>query len=188
MPKKQEYSEAFKLQVLDHYKTSDNISETCRHFDITRQTFYNWQKDEERIRSIGAKQDVLPVLVERGILTAEELKQIESYPKLLEHIGTTEERKKKLGAKVEVMMHDMLNILEKHPDLDKISPKDLSKVITDMEGIRQKLYNEPDVVVEMRSQWRVDAISAMQRVGVTTEQIREFSKVMQAMEAEYEIV
>lgn len=183
-----EYSDAFKLQALEHYDVSNNISETCRHFDITRQTFYNWLKSEERIRRNGSKKDILPVLVERGILTIEELKTIESYPKLLEEIGATEERKKKLGAKVEVLLHQVIGMLEKHPDLDKVKPKDLSKIMTDLEALRQKLYNEPDVVIEMRSQWRVDAISAMQKVGITQEQIIEFSKVMTAIESEYEIV
>lgn len=32
-----------KLRVLGHAENSENISKTCRYFDISRETFYTWR-------------------------------------------------------------------------------------------------------------------------------------------------
>ncbi|MCG6167223.1 helix-turn-helix domain-containing protein [Leptospira sp. FAT2] len=36
-----------KIKVLNHAKESQNVSKTCRHFGISRETFYQWKKAYE---------------------------------------------------------------------------------------------------------------------------------------------
>lgn len=37
-----------KLRVLNHAKESGNVSQTCRYFGISRETFYQWKKVYQR--------------------------------------------------------------------------------------------------------------------------------------------
>lgn len=37
-----------KLRVLNHGKESGNISKTCRHFGVSRETYYKWKRDYEQ--------------------------------------------------------------------------------------------------------------------------------------------
>ena len=36
-----------KLRVLEHGKESGNVSKTCRHFGISRETYYQWKRAYE---------------------------------------------------------------------------------------------------------------------------------------------
>ena len=33
-----------RLTWMDYYRTIENVALTCRHFGISRQTFYRWQR------------------------------------------------------------------------------------------------------------------------------------------------
>ena len=33
-----------RLTWMDYYRTTENVALTCRHFGISRQTFYRWQR------------------------------------------------------------------------------------------------------------------------------------------------
>ena len=33
-----------RLAWMDYYRTTENVALTCRHFGISRQTFYRWQR------------------------------------------------------------------------------------------------------------------------------------------------
>src|SRR6202163_4614922 len=33
-----------RLTWMDHYRTTEKVALTCRHFGISRQTFYRWQR------------------------------------------------------------------------------------------------------------------------------------------------
>jgi transposase InsO family protein len=37
-----------KLKVLNYAKASGNVSRTCRHFGISRETYYHWKRDYEK--------------------------------------------------------------------------------------------------------------------------------------------
>jgi len=37
-----------KLKVLEHGKENRNVAKTCRHFGISRETYYKWKRDYER--------------------------------------------------------------------------------------------------------------------------------------------
>jgi transposase len=39
---------ARKLRVLNHAKETGNVSQTCRHFSISRETFYKWKRDYQK--------------------------------------------------------------------------------------------------------------------------------------------
>ncbi len=37
-----------KTKILNHTRESKNIAKTCRHFGISRETFYTWKRTYER--------------------------------------------------------------------------------------------------------------------------------------------
>src|ERR1700676_3981379 len=37
-----------RLTWMDYYRTTENVAHTCRHFGISRQTFYRWQRRYDR--------------------------------------------------------------------------------------------------------------------------------------------
>ncbi|ENR5899909.1 helix-turn-helix domain containing protein, partial [Providencia stuartii] len=39
---------AHKTKILNHARESKNIAKTCRHFGISRETFYTWKRAYER--------------------------------------------------------------------------------------------------------------------------------------------
>lgn len=39
---------AHKTKILNHVRESKNIAKTCRHFEISRETFYTWKRAYER--------------------------------------------------------------------------------------------------------------------------------------------
>ena len=42
-----------KLRVLRHYEEQGNVAKTCRHFGISRQSFYSWKKNYEKLGNEG---------------------------------------------------------------------------------------------------------------------------------------
>jgi predicted nucleic acid-binding Zn-ribbon protein len=182
------YSDEFKVDVLDAYKRIGNVSEVCKQYEITRATFYNWQKTEEAIRGRAKKDKTIEVLAERGILSGDVLKDVYKYEDLLKQIGIVEERKRKLGHKVEHLLFQVVDLLENHESLNEIHPKDLSKIMTDLEGIRQKMYNEPDVIIEMRDEYQKNVMYVLRKMGLDQERLMEFVKHMKALEADYEVL
>jgi hypothetical protein len=92
-----------------------------------------------------------------------------------------------MSAQVEMILWRVIKLLESHPDLDAIHPKDLSKVMGDLHTIRKELSNEPTVIIEYRNQWMERVLSVLQDF-LDTETLREFVKKMEAVEAEYEVL
>lgn len=67
-----------RLKWMDYYRKTGNISQTCRHFDISRKTFYYWKKrynpynlssleDRERIPLRKRQREITPLQEERII-------------------------------------------------------------------------------------------------------------------------
>ena len=98
-----------------------------------------------------------------------------------------EKRKQLLSAHVEYILWKVVKLLENHPDLDGIHPKDLSKIMSDLHSVRKELSNEPTIIVEYRNEWMGRVLSVLQDF-MGEEDLREFAKKMQAVEAEYEIL
>jgi adenine-specific DNA methylase len=120
-------------------------------------------------------------------LNVDALKQLESYKHTLGDIGTLEERKEKLSAKVEFILVKITTLLENHPDLDSIHPKDLSRIMKDLHDVRKELSNEPTIIIEYKNKLREQTLQVLQDF-LNIEQLKEFANRMEAIEADYEIL
>lgn len=106
---------------------------------------------------------------------------------LLAEKGNLERRKQLLSSQVEYILWRVVRLLENHPDLSAISPKDLSKVMTDLHAVRKELSNEPTVIVEYRNEWMERVLQVLQEF-LGDDELRAFASKMQSVEAEYEVL
>ena len=176
-----------KAQILDECTTTGNVSKVAEKYGITRATIYNWQKREQDIRESLAQDTALRAIKESLPAEAGVLKDIEEYSVLLAEKGALETRKKMMSAQVEYILWKVIKLLESHEDLDKVHPKDLSKIMGDLHSVRKELSNEPTVIIEYRNQWMERVLSVLQEF-LDVDEIREFASKMQSVEAEYEIL
>ena len=176
-----------KAEILDEVKKVGNVSKVAQKFDITRATVYNWQKNEDDIRSSLAADTALRAVKESYPLESEVLKDVQEYAELLNKKGALEQRKQMMSAQVEFILWKVVRLLENHPDLDAIHPKDLSKVMTDLHAVRKELSNEPTVIIEYRNQWMEQVLSVLGEF-MDQDSLRAFAKKMEAVEADYEVL
>lgn len=176
-----------KIEVLDEVKSTGNLSKVAEKFDITRATIYNWQKSEDALRESLAQDTALRSIKDSIPLEADILKDVETYAELLNQKGALEARKQMMSAQVEMLLWRTIKLLESHPDLDAIHPKDLSKIMGDLHTIRKELSNEPTVIIEYRNQWMEQVLGVLQEF-VDNDTLREFVKKMEAVEADFEVL
>ena len=182
-----QFTNARKIEVLDECKRVGNVSKVAEKYGITRATIYNWQKSEEEIRKSVAQDDALVKIKANAPAHTEVLRDVERYADLLSEKGALEKRKQLLSAQVEYILWKVVGLLESHPDLDAIHPKDLSKIMGDLHSVRKELSNEPTVIIEYRNQWMERVLQVLTEY-MEPEDIRDFVKKMQAIEAEYEVL
>jgi transposase len=176
-----------KVEVLDDVKRMGNVSKAAEKYGITRMTIYNWQKQEDEIRKTVSEDYALKTLRQSMGLEESVLQGIEEYADLLAQKGALEKRKQLLSANVEYILWKVVRLLENHPDLDGVHPKDLSKIMGDLHQVRKELSNEPTVIIEYRNEWMGRVLSVLQEF-LDEDALREFAKKMQAVEAEYEVL
>jgi len=92
-----------------------------------------------------------------------------------------------MSAQVEFILWKVVRLLENHPDLDAIHPKDLSKIMADLHAVRKELSNEPTVIIEYRNQWMEQVLSVLQEF-LDADSLRAFAQKMEAVEADYEVL
>ena len=182
-----QFSNRQKAEILDEVAKVGNVSKVAQKFDITRATIYNWQKNEDEIREALGKDTALRAIKDSFPLEEGVLKGVEEYADLLAKKGALEHRKQMMSAQVEYILWKVVRILENHPDLDAIHPKDLSKIMSDLHGVRKELSNEPTVIIEYRNQWMEQVLNVLQEF-VEPDQLREFVKKMEAVEADFEVL
>jgi len=183
----QQFSNRQKAEILDECIKVGNVSKVAEKYDITRATIYNWQKKEDEIRESLAQDTALRAIRDSVSVEAGVLKDIEQYSQLLSAKGNLEKRKQLLSSQVEFILWKVVNLLETHPDLDSVHPKDLSKIMGDLHSVRKELSNEPTVIIEYRNQWMERVLSVLQEF-LDVDQMRDFAQKMQAVEAEYEVL
>jgi len=176
-----------KAEVLDEVKRMGNVSKVAEKFDITRATIYNWQKNEDDIRSSLAQDTALRAIKESYPIEGEVLRGVEEYADLLNKKGALEQRKQMMSSQVEFILWKVVRLLENHPDLEAIHPKDLSKIMGDLHAVRRELSNEPTVVIEYRNQWMEQVLGVLQEF-ISPEDLRAFVKKMEAIEADYDVL
>lgn len=182
-----EFSPEEKVAILREIEVMGNVSKVAEKWGVSRQSIYNWQAqrrnlDEEIIIREQAKD-----VVERSKFDPELLKDLEQYRNTLQFIGTLEERKEKMSAKVEFMLIKITTLLENHPDLDEIHPKDLSKIMKDLHDVRKELSNEPTIIIEYKNKLREQTLQVLQDF-LNLDQLKEFASRMEAIEADYEVL
>ena len=146
-----EFSPEEKVAILREIEVMGNVSKVAEKWGVSRQSIYNWQAQRRNLDEEIMIREQAKDVVARSKFDPELLKDLEQYRNTLQFIGTLEERKEKMSAKVEFMLIKITTLLENHPDLDEIHPKDLSKIMKDLHDVRKELSNEPTIIIEYKN-------------------------------------
>lgn len=182
-----EFSPIEKVEILKELEVVGNLSKVAEKWGVSRQSIYNWKSERKDLDKEIALQEEARQVRQSSNLNVDALRQLQSYKDTLGDIGSLEERKEKLSAKVEFMLIKITTLLENHPDLDAIHPKDLSKIMKDLHDVRKELSNEPTIIIEYKNKVKEQTLQVLQDF-LSLDQLREFAQRMEAIEADYEIL
>ncbi len=182
-----EFTPDEKVAILREIEVLGNVSKVAEKWGVSRQSIYNWQAQRSKLEDDMRIQEQAKDVVERSRFDPELLKDLEQYRNTLQFIGHLEERKEQLSAKVEFMLIKVTSLLENHPDLDSIHPKDLSKIMKDLHDVRKELSNEPTIIIEYKNKLREQTLQVLQDF-LDLDQLKEFVQRMEAIEADYEVL
>ena len=182
-----EFSPEEKVAILREIEVMGNVSKVAEKWGVSRQSIYNWQAQRRNLDEEIMIREQAKDVVARSKFDPELLKDLEQYRNTLQFIGTLEERKEKMSAKVEFMLIKITTLLENHPDLDEIHPKDLSKIMKDLHDVRKELSNEPAIIIEYKNRIMEQTLHILQDF-LDMEQLKEFTKKMESIETAYEVV
>ncbi len=182
-----EFSPEEKVAILREIEVMGNVSKVAEKWGVSRQAIYNWKAQRKNLDEEIIIREQAKDVVTRSKFDPELLKDLEQYRNTLQFIGTLEERKEKMSAKVEFMLIKITTLLENHPDLDEIHPKDLSKIMKDLHDVRKELSNEPTIIIEYKNKLREQTLQVLQDF-LNLDQLKEFASRMEAIEADYEVL
>jgi len=182
-----EFSPEEKVAILREIEVMGNVSKVAEKWGVSRQSIYNWQAQRRNLDEEIMIREQAKDVIARSKFDPELLKDLEQYRNTLQFIGTLEERKEKMSAKVEFMLIKITTLLENHPDLDEIHPKDLSKIMKDLHDVRKELSNEPTIIIEYKNKLREQTLQVLQDF-LDLDQLKEFAHRMEAIEADYEVL
>ena len=182
-----EFSPEEKVAILREIEVMGNVSKVAEKWGVSRQAIYNWKAQRKNLDEEIMIREQAKDVVTRSKFDPELLKDLEQYRNTLQFIGTLEERKEKMSAKVEFMLIKITTLLENHPDLDEIHPKDLSKIMKDLHDVRKELSNEPTIIIEYKNKLREQTLQVLQDF-LELDQLKEFAHRMEAIEADYEVL
>jgi len=182
-----EFTTEEKVAILRDIDVMRNVSKVAEKWGVSRQSIYNWKAEREELdKQIVVEQQVRQVR-EESYFDRDVLKDLNQYRNTLQFLGTLEERKEKLSAKVEFMLIKITTLLERHPDLDEIHPKDLSKIMKDLHDVRKELSNEPAIIIEYKNKIKEQTLQVLQDF-LDLDQLKEFASRMESIEADYEVL
>ena len=182
-----EFTSEEKVAIMREIEVMGNLSKVAEKWGVSRQSIYNWQAQRSKLDDEIRIQEQAKDVVTRSKFDPELLKDLEQYRNTLQFIGHLEERKEQLSAKVEFMLIKITSLLENHPDLDSIHPKDLSKIMKDLHDVRKELSNEPTIIIEYKNKLREQTLQVLQDF-LDLDQLKEFAKRMEAIETDYEVL
>ena len=182
-----EFTSEEKVAILREIEVMGNLSKVAEKWGVSRQSIYNWQAQRNKLDDEIRIQEQAKDVVTRSKFDPELLKDLEQYRNTLQFIGPLEERKEQLSAKVEFMLIKITSLLENHPDLDSIHPKDLSKIMKDLHDVRKELSNEPTIIIEYKNKLREQTLQVLQDF-LNLDQLKEFATRMEAIETDYEVL
>jgi transposase-like protein len=157
-----EFSPEEKVAILREIEVMGNVSKVAEKWGVSRQAIYNWKAQRRNLDEEIMIREQAKDVVTRSKFDPDLLKDLEQYRNTLQFIGTLEERKEKMSAKVEFMLIKITTLLENHPDLDEIHPKDLSKIMKDLHDVRKELSNEPTIIIEYKNKLREQTLQVLQ--------------------------
>lgn len=172
-------------QILEDCETLGSVTAAAEKHGVSRQSIYNWRKREKSIELELYQEERF--LEEQAKLGADVFDNMSTYAEMLNRLGTLEQRKAKLSAQVEFILANVVTMLERHPDLSKIHPKDLSKIMVDLHSVRKELSNEPTIIIEYKNKMREQVLRLLVDY-LSREQLEEFASKMEAVEADYEVL
>ena len=176
-----EFSPEEKVEILKDIEVLGNVSKVAQKWDVSRQTIYNWKNERSELEQKIILRESVPQISDEQVMN------ISKYREILSDLGSLEQRKEKMSAKVEFMLMKITALLENHPDLDAIHPKDLSKIMKDLHDVRKELSNEPTIIIEYKNKMREQTLQVLQDF-LNIDQLREFAQKMEAIEADYELL
>ena len=182
-----EFSTEEKIAILRDIDVMGNVSKVAEKWGVSRQTIYNWKAERETLDKQIVIEKQVQQVKEDSYFDRDVLQELNQYRSTLQFLGTLEERKEKLSAKVEFMLIKITSMLERHPDLDEIHPKDLSKIMKDLHDVRKELSNEPAIIIEYKHRIMEQTMQILQDF-LNMEQLEEFAKKMESIETVYEVV
>ena len=182
-----EFSTEEKVAILRDIDVIGNVSKVAEKWGVSRQTIYNWKSERETLDKQIVIEKQVQQVKEDSYFDRDVLQELNQYRSTLQFLGTLEERKEKLSAKVEFMLIKITSMLERHPDLDEIHPKDLSKIMKDLHEVRKELSNEPAIIIEYKHRIMEQTMQILQDF-LNMEQLEEFAKKMESIETVYEVV
>jgi transposase-like protein len=182
-----EFSTEEKVAILRDIDVIGNVSKVAEKWGVSRQTIYNWKSERETLDKQIVIEKQVQQVKEDSYFDRDVLQELNQYRSTLQFLGTLEERKEKLSAKVEFMLIKITSMLERHPDLDEIHPKDLSKIMKDLHDVRKELSNEPAIIIEYKHRIMEQTMQILQDF-LNMEQLEEFAKKMESIETVYEVV
>lgn len=175
-----EYSDLEKQEILDHAELN-GVSTTARQYDVSRQAIYNWRKDADEISTNVAIARRLSASDGKSLSQFKSVGEMAKYVELLKREGTLKDRKQKQGAKAEANLVKIIDLLENHPQLDQIHPKDLSKIMLDLNTIKKDLYDEPTIIIEYRNTWMQRVLQVLTDF-LTNDELRAFVHKIETIE------
>ena len=182
-----EFTASEKLEILNDIEVVGNMSKVADKYGVSRQSIYNWKSEMSQIPEEVDKNQKFLQAKEGSKFDVDVVKDIDSYKHLLQQIGTLEERKESIGAVVEYNLMRVIQMLESHPDLSDIHPKDLSKIMIDLNSVRKDMNNEPTIIIEYKNKVREQTLQVLQDF-LDLDQLKEFAKRMEAIETDYEVL
>ena len=181
------FSTEEKVAILRDIDVMGNVSKVAEKWGVSRQMIYKWKSHREKLDEQIVIEKQIQQVKEDSYFDRDVLEDLNQYRNTLQFIGTLEERKEKLSAKVEFMLIKITSLLENHPDLDSIHPKDLSKIMKDLHDVRKELSNEPAIIIEYKNKVREQTLQVLQDF-LDIDQLREFAQRMESIEADYEVL
>lgn len=175
------------MQILNDIEVIGNVSKVAEKYNVSRQSIYNWKNEIEQLQEEVKQNEKFLQAREGSKFDVDVIKDIESYKHLLQQIGTLEERKQNIGAVVEYNLMRVIQMLESHPDLSVIHPKDLSKIMIDLNSVRKDMNNEPAIIVEYKNSFKENVLQVLNDF-LDIDQIKEVVNRIEAMDADFEII
>lgn len=196
---RKKYAWTFKLRVIDDAEKWDNVSKAAETHNVSRHAIYAWMEDREGIEREAEKEEERQEnevsITERRTEILDRIEKYlpqtidsaDRYLQMLKERGTVSERKEMLNAVVEGTLWRVVETLEGQ-DLSEVHPKDLSKIMTDLESVREKLAGEPTVIIEERNKMKeLVVVAAKEMFG--GDKAKELAmKIENMAEAEYKEV